>query len=416
MIRGVTKEMGIDVRTLSAERAERTWLRQSMRGFDDFLSTVTGSADAAAWPLAQRIEKNILIYDGDGVRRAAQDAQLRCELMAEWVDAFLTGPGVIVIERGIEDLAVIDTASAIFETLIDAQKSVGGGGGDHFAKPGANDRIWNALEKHCLMDPLNFADYYSSLCIALPSEAWLGTGYQLTAQVNRVNPGGEPQVPHRDYHLGFMSIAQASTYPAHVHQLSPLLTLQGGIAHCDMPIESGPTQLLPFSQLALDGYLAFSQVEYQAAFKEHHVQLEMKKGDMLFFNPALMHAAGHNRSADIYRLVNLFQVSSAFGRSIETVNRPAMVSALYPELLRRSQQANSDYDRLCLEAIVHASAEGYAFPTNLDTDPPIGGLAPSNQAALVKAHLAKGSAEATFLADMQVQLNKQQALFEPLGA
>ena len=34
-------------------------------------------------------------------------------------------------------------------------------------------------------------------------------------------------------------------------------------------------------------------------------------------------------------------------------------------------------------AVVAASAEGYAFPTNLDRDQPIGGLAPETQAQLV---------------------------------
>ena len=48
------------------------------------------------------------------------------------------------------------------------------GGGDHFAKPGANDRIWNALEKLCLRDPAVFAAYYGNAVIALVSEAWLG--------------------------------------------------------------------------------------------------------------------------------------------------------------------------------------------------------------------------------------------------
>ena len=41
--------------------------------------------------------------------------------------------------------------------------------------------------------PTNFIDYYCSEAIALASEAWLGPNYQVTAQVNRVNPGGEAQ-------------------------------------------------------------------------------------------------------------------------------------------------------------------------------------------------------------------------------
>jgi len=36
-----------------------------------------------------------------------------------------------------------------------------------------------------------------------------------------------------------------------------------------------------------------------------------------------------------------------------------------------------------LERVVAASAEGYSFPTNLDRDPPIDGLAPPSQADVV---------------------------------
>ena len=50
----------------------------------------------------------------------------------------------------------------------------------------ANDRVWNALQKHCLADPDGFARYYSNQCLALVSTAWLGPHYQFTAQVNRV--------------------------------------------------------------------------------------------------------------------------------------------------------------------------------------------------------------------------------------
>ena len=49
-----------------------------------------------------------------------------------------------------------------------------------------------------------FADYYANDVIALISEAWLGPDYQVTSQVNVVNPGGQAQTAHRDYHLGFM--------------------------------------------------------------------------------------------------------------------------------------------------------------------------------------------------------------------
>ena len=172
----------------------------------------------------------------------------------------------------------------------------------------------------------------ATTAIALISEAWLGPAYQVTSQVNCVNPGGAAQSPHRDYHLGFQPPRVIERYPAHVHRLSPCLTLQGAVAHCDMPLESGPTLYLPFSQTYEPGYLATGRPEFRAYFDEHHVQLPLRKGDAVFFNPALFHAAGHNRSRDIRRMANLLQVSSAYGRAMESVDRTRMSRALYPAL------------------------------------------------------------------------------------
>jgi ectoine hydroxylase-related dioxygenase (phytanoyl-CoA dioxygenase family) len=277
---------------------------------------------------------------------------------------------------------MIDRASDIFRDLIARQNAAGTGGGDHFAKPGANDRLWNSLEKHCLADPANFARYYANPFLALVSQAWLGPYYQMTAQLNVVNPGGAAQSPHRDYHLGFQTAEAVARYPAHVHLFSPLLTLQGAIAHVDASIEAGPTLLLPHSQKYPAGYLATARDDFRAYFHAHAVQLPLRKGDMLFFSPALFHAAGTNRTTDVKRMVNLFQVSSAYGRAMEAIDRTAMCKALYPALLAANL---SDTD--ATNAIA-AAAEGYAFPTNLDRDPPIGGLAPKSQAALMHEALA----------------------------
>ena len=171
----------------------------------------------------------------------------------------------------------------------------------------------------------------------------------------------------------------AEQYPAHVHALSPVLTLQGAVAHCDMPVESGPTLYMPHSQKYSLGYLAWRNLDFRAYFDANHVQLPLETGDAVFFKPSLFHAAGHNRTSDVQRLGNLLQVSSAFGRAIETVDRHAMVTAVYPSLLTRKAAGVAERD---LRNVVAASAEGYAFPTNLDRDQPVGGLAPESQAAL----------------------------------
>ena len=104
------------------------------------------------------------------------------------------------------------------------------------------------LEKLARRDPEAFVDYYGNEIIELVSSAWLGPNYQITSQVNVVNPGGAAQDPHRDYHLGFQSDEIAEAFPAHAHRLSAVLTLQGAVAHNDMPVESGPTLYLPHSQ------------------------------------------------------------------------------------------------------------------------------------------------------------------------
>jgi ectoine hydroxylase-related dioxygenase (phytanoyl-CoA dioxygenase family) len=156
-----------------------------------------------------------------------------------------------------------------------------------------------------------------------------------------------------------------------------------------MPVESGPTMLLPFSQRFEGGYIAFNRPEFIEFFAEHHVQVPLAKGDALFFNPALYHGAGSNVSAgmsQIRRIANLLQISSPFGRAMEALDRTAMVRAVYPALL--AMKAAGRPQRELLNAVV-ATAEGYAFPTNLDNDQPIGSLAPPSQVDTVLAALAE---------------------------
>jgi ectoine hydroxylase-related dioxygenase (phytanoyl-CoA dioxygenase family) len=361
----------------------RAWLSEQDCDLDSFRALVERTADPADYPHASSVERNVLVYDAERVRAGGR----RRDLQEELVRALTDGPGVVVFRGAFADRAVVDRLTEVFEALIREQYASGATAGDHFAAPGANERVWNALEKAALYDPAAFADYYANPVLALVSEAWLGPGYQVTSQVNVVNPGGLAQTAHRDYHLGFLSDERAAAYPGHVHRLSPVLTLQGAVAHCDMPVESGPTLYLPFSQAFEPGYLAWRRPEFQAYFDEHHVQLPLAKGDAAFFNPALFHAAGTNRTTDVRRVANLLQVSSAFGRAMETVDREAVANAVYPVLLHRKADGA---DAAWLENVVAASAEGYPFPTNLDSDPPVEGLAPPSQADVVRQALDVG--------------------------
>ena len=209
----------------------------------------------------------------------------------------------------------------------------------------------------------------------------------MTSQVNVVRPGGQAQDPHRDYHLGFLSNEAAARYPAHVHLLSPVLTLQGAVAHSDMPVESGPTMYLPYSHQYAPGYLAWRLPEFREFFAERYVQLPLAKGDAAFFNPALFHGAGTNVSADVQRMANLLQVSSAFGRAMETVDRVKVSRAIYPVL--RARRA-AGVDRGTLANALACAAEGYPFPSNLDLDANVDGLTPLSQTAARPAGAGRG--------------------------
>ena len=352
---------------------------------------------------AETVAKNIPVYDAAALDDALRDPDARLPVLAEWAHVLRDGAGVLVLRRAYADTASIDAATAVYDAIIAEEKAASGGGADHFATAGANDRIWNSLQKLCEADPEVFARYFGNIAIASVCDAWLGPNWQMTAQVNLVRPGGAAQQAHRDYHLGFQTAEISALYPAHVHDLTPALTLQGAVAHTDMPIESGPTKLLPFSQLYRPGYVAWRRQDFRDFFEAHHVQMPLAKGDAVFFNPALFHAAGANTSADIQRMANLLQVSSAFGRAMESIDRAAMCRRLYPVL------ASLDMDRADRDAAIASCAEGYSFPTNLDRDPPAGGLAPETQAALFRRALDAGWPPEDFAEALAAQEDRRRA-------
>lgn len=352
----------------------------------DLIALVNEKTDLADYPHASAVEQNVPIYDSARLREELSRMAGRPRVEAELVRALHDGPGIVVFASAFDDVSVVDRATEQFEAIIADQHAAGSAAGDHFAQPGQNDRVWNALEKLALRAPDVFAAYYANDIVATMCHAWLGPAYQVTSQVNVVNPGGAAQTAHRDYHLGFQASSQAAQFPRHVHRLSPVLTLQGAVAHSDMPAETGPTMYLPHSQKYLPGYLAWHLPQFREYFAANHVQLPLSKGDGAFFNPALFHAAGANRTAGVNRMANLLQVSSAFGRAMEAVDRSRMSASLFPALraMRDSGAAPS-----MIANVIAACAEGYSFPTNLDLDQPIDGLAPMTQAQILGQAVAQ---------------------------
>src|SRR5690606_26631788 len=111
---------------------------------DDFRHQVEVETTSAMCPSAIAVEKNIPIYDGKAVS----------DLIApEWAGVIGRGPGVFVVKRAFTDPGAIDAASEAFRAIIAHERAAGIAAGDHFAKAGANDRIWNSLQKLCLHDP-----------------------------------------------------------------------------------------------------------------------------------------------------------------------------------------------------------------------------------------------------------------------
>src|ERR671933_2351518 len=171
------------------------WFTAEDCRLEDFREVVETTTDLADYPHADEVRENVLVY-GSRLRAAVTTPEERRDVQAELARALADGPGIVVFAGAFPDTAVVDRATAVFRAMIDEQKAAGVVGGDHFAKPGANDRVWRALDKFAVRDPRTFADYYANDTLALISSAWLGVGYQVTSQINVVNPGGPAQVAH----------------------------------------------------------------------------------------------------------------------------------------------------------------------------------------------------------------------------
>ena len=373
----------------------------------DFQEIINQALKSDSVPNASEVVSNVPVYDISRLQKVFQGSDLRAELMSEWAWVLRESSGVIVLRNAYQDTTVIDEATKLYDDIISDEKRKNGGGADHFAAAGANDRIWNSLQKLCESSPDVFFRYFANESIQAACEAWLGPNYQMTAQVNLVHPGGNAQQAHRDYHLGFQTAEVSALYPIHVHELSPALTLQGAIAHCDMPVESGPTKLLPFSQTFLPGYAAWRREDFREVFESQYVQLPLNKGDALFFSPAIFHAAGSNVSSNIHRMANLLQVSSAFGRAMETIDRAKMCVLTYPIAKKHFDDEILSISEI--KAAIAATAEGYSFPTNLDNDPPKGGLAPETQQALFMRALESDLDKIEFEKQLKLMENKKTA-------
>jgi len=340
---------------------QQVYFSQSDIDYDDLAKICSQKTLQEDYPFADSVSNNVVIYDANYLETFIGDSENELRLKTELHQVLEGGPGVFVI-RNLYRHDAIDQSNNIFEKIVESE---GNTSNDHFAS-GTNTRIWNAFQKVALEDPDAFISYYSNNLLKLVAESWCGPNSQMTAQVNIVRPGGEMQKPHRDYHLGFQENQIVELFPISAHRLSNYLTLQGGVAHTDMPLASGPTMVLPYSQQYELGYLAWRDIACTDFFNDNAVQNQMNKGDGIFFNPALLHGAGSNTTKDFHRIANLLQISSPFGKTMERIDYLKIINRIYPFLLEHS--INKTLSEKLIENVLVCATDGYAFPTNLDND------------------------------------------------
>jgi ectoine hydroxylase-related dioxygenase (phytanoyl-CoA dioxygenase family) len=105
--------------------------------------------------------QGVPIYQAS-VLRESGGQESKGGIMTELHSCLLSGPGVFVVRRLVQDTSIIDEAEKAFATIIAREKSMDRPQGDHFAPAGANDRIWNSFQKLAMSDPETFVRYYAN--------------------------------------------------------------------------------------------------------------------------------------------------------------------------------------------------------------------------------------------------------------
>ena len=159
---------------------------------------------------------------------------------------------------------------------------------------------------------------------------------------------------------------QIRKFPLAKQTASQFLILQWAIAHTDMPMETGPTRFMPYSQTFEKGYIAVREQEYIDYMAPRMSQLELKKGDGVFFNPATFHQPGIN-TTDRERVANLLQVNSAFGRAMECCDRLTLTKNLWPTIKRWYTQIPAGHKTEAeFNALIASVCSDYPYPKFMD--------------------------------------------------
>jgi len=124
--------------------------------------TILGSQqiEAADYPLASEIQKNIPIYSARALTEVVRGSPDEREtVMVELHQALSVGPGVFVV-KGLLDKSTVDKAVEIVSELEKQEQK---------APSEWSDRTFAFGQKHALHDPISYAEYYGSDLLQVPS-------------------------------------------------------------------------------------------------------------------------------------------------------------------------------------------------------------------------------------------------------
>ena len=108
---------------------------------DEFKILTSQSLEMVAVPYAVDVQKNIPIYDVNALRSRLEDEAERKAILTEWAWVLGRSAGVLVLKSAYADTAPVDAASRLYDQIIAEERVQSGGGADHFATAGSNDRI-----------------------------------------------------------------------------------------------------------------------------------------------------------------------------------------------------------------------------------------------------------------------------------
>ena len=136
-----------DMTSTTAHRTADGFRRREDCRLEDLLAVLAEPTDVDAYPHADRVEQGVLVYEAESVRaaprrrcrgrRPAGRARRRPRRRA----------GHRRPRRCLRPRRSSTGSPASSSASSPTRRPPGGTAGDHFAKPGANDRVWNALEK-----------------------------------------------------------------------------------------------------------------------------------------------------------------------------------------------------------------------------------------------------------------------------